>query len=430
MTKTLLSLFLFALSLNTQASNDKAYLIQGKVSAQSPACHSKKTNVYLSTGKELLFQSLIPTGGSFSFWVPKGNYDIVATTDSFCFSAFSIEAKKDFKSLDLKLTGNFTSYMDSFFETEKVAELKKQLDRMPASLGARGSGGYQVTPQNNMFGNVPPMQNSMPTMFPSPMTQGGNCAMCDIQAQMQALMLRQQQVLMALKMSNPSQLMYSNVSTPCAWQGNGCASQRYPSGGPMVMGKPNIYFSKIPSKGAKVQIKLPKGSRMIATAPAMEKTWNILGTKDGGLMIGDTKYGYIHYDFRNQLAGLQNTEGYCTAKENLVGSVVGILKELKFTEASRQDFTDYFTTKIPNSKEYCVYPQLEKQIATISRLNIQPKPDSFLRINFVIVPSEARELTKSKFSKKPTKEWKTPNFEKTGFSVQEWGMGFMIGQKL
>ena len=83
---------------------------------------------------------------------------------------------------------------------------------------------------------------------------------------------------------------------------------------------------------------------------------------------------------------------------------------------------------MPPAQDFCVYPQFEENLEGLAKLNISPKPDTLFRVNFIIVPEDTRQLTKTKFKHTPKKDWQpTARPKLTGFTAMEWGMGFLVG---
>jgi hypothetical protein len=78
------------------------------------------------------------------------------------------------------------------------------------------------------------------------------------------------------------------------------------------------------------------------------------------------------------------------------------------------DFIDYWIPKLDDYAFYSIYPQKERTITNVIKLDFSKQPDSMLRLFYVIkghnqLPDELLE---------PTIE----SFERNGFVVTEWGV--------
>ncbi len=413
-------------SISTLGNNPSpavAYKLEGQIVSGDSSCQKKPIDLWLSQGKQLLFQSIVPVGGTYSFYVRPGQYNLIATSTEDCFQGKVVNVTTQ------DVIENFDVKPSHVARNEGL----KKADRMPAStfrgpIMDPGFGGPHWQARNQVY--YPQRGRStwprqIPTYY-SDYTEGTYCPACELYRSP----LPYNNQWMARRYSNFGQMMYSNHSFPCAWQGIGCASNYYPSGGPVMMGKPNVYFENVPKDGAKVSINLPNKSRMIATVPIHKPTWEVSPAKDGNIVIGGVSYPYIHYDYRAYLDGLQNTKGFCTGPDDLIEKLESILKIYQFTESSINDFTVYFKQKIPPDHSYCVYPQLETDIQSMSILKTEPQPEQLVRINFIVVPGNTRKLTSTKFRLSPKENWKAdPPESSSGFTVREWGMGFLVGEK-
>jgi hypothetical protein len=140
---------------------------------------------------------------------------------------------------------------------------------------------------------------------------------------------------------------------------------------------------------------------------------------------------------------LQDSQGFCTEREGLIERLAGILKERGFHPNEISDFATYWEVKLPAFKNFCVFPQSEKDLESVADLQVDPKPDQLTRMAFVLVPEEARSsgFKGKKFLNKPSSKWTAPQTEneksdskevssdekaKPGLEVREWGIGFLM----
>jgi hypothetical protein len=57
-------------------------------------CKAGRIEVWLSSGRTLIYQAEVPSKGSFEFYTVPGKYNLVATSSSGCFAETAYEAKE------------------------------------------------------------------------------------------------------------------------------------------------------------------------------------------------------------------------------------------------------------------------------------------------------------------------------------------------
>src|SRR4051812_11661037 len=67
--------------------------VQGTVTL-SDSCKGGRIEVWLSSGRILIYQAEVPSKGSFEFYTVPGKYNLVATSSSGCFAETAYEAKE------------------------------------------------------------------------------------------------------------------------------------------------------------------------------------------------------------------------------------------------------------------------------------------------------------------------------------------------
>ncbi|MBX9765939.1 MAG: hypothetical protein K2X47_01595, partial [Bdellovibrionales bacterium] len=157
----------------------QAQLIVRLGSAQKSRCRGL-AEVVLSRGDLFLFHTSVPLGGNGEFKLLPGKYTVRAAT------------AKCTGTSEFEFTGQ---------QLEITTELKAKSARTPANFG---------------YSAIAP--SSQPMYWPSPITWG---------------------VPPWYSYFNP---WYSNFNSPCVWNPGFCMGLYYPAGGPIAMGKPNLYF--------------------------------------------------------------------------------------------------------------------------------------------------------------------------------------------
>jgi hypothetical protein len=267
------------------------------------------------------------------------------------------------------------------------------------------------------------------------MQMQGYCPMCN-------LMMQQQ--MMPWGMPQPywwgtGPMMYSNFYAPSPWNYGprpGVYSSYYPGTGGMFAAKPNLYLNA--PKGTKVTVKMSlveEGANWLASVPAhgadgwkgtLEEKNKIRST-DGAL------YRYLYTDYRMYGHGFQDTAGFCAPQKRIVETLAMELRKADFTPREIADFIEYWSVKFPQSKRFCVYPQDERQLDSVAKLEITPKPVAVRRVLFMVQVDEGILAQGGPFATEPKQPWKPEPLRvpaaEGGLVVHEWGVGFFSAGK-
>jgi hypothetical protein len=206
----------------------------------------------------------------------------------------------------------------------------------------------------------------------------------------------------------------------------------YPSGGPIAMGKPNLYITGPNLKDAKIELEKIEEHKLMATAPAhMEKGWTFSLEKNQ-LLVNGTKYPYLFYDSRAELKRLPNhSKGFCGERSEILEFMKKQLEEFRFPKNAQADFNEHWMVKLPPISQFCVYPQINEQMDKAAPLKMSFTDYKLTRVLFFIVPKLARkDLPKQVYLKELVQrtpaQWKAPALKttKNKWSIFEWGVAF------
>lgn len=251
----------------------------------------------------------------------------------------------------------------------------------------------------------------------------------------------------------------SSAGTPCAWTGYGCSGAAYPGTGGAVIGKPNVYLSGPVGMDFEIQTRFSDGSNLLAAIPAMGLIgWKGKIDQRSRVYVDSVSHDYLFYDARTDVDRLQSREGFCRLKEELIPSLIQSLQDFGFEPNEIRDFREYWSRFMPNAKSYCVYPQLNEDVARIADLQIRPTPDKLTRVWYFIVPQDVagevaayrkRELKiasrEKRFFQKESSQFWNKTIARGGpilklpsrvissqntpvsipFMIREWGVGFL-----
>ncbi len=180
--------------------------------------------------------------------------------------------------------------------------------------------------------------------------------------------------------------------------------------GEMMAGKPVIYL--YPEKTTNVEVKLNFNGELIATYPTYDNGWSVIARPDGTLIntADGREYSYLFWEWLYRHDWNLST-GFVVRGEDTVGFLQDKLSKLGLTPREYNEFIVYWYPLMKNNP-YNLIHFAGREYTETAPLTITPTPDSLLRVFMVYKPlSEKREVT----------EQTLPSFERTGFTVVEWG---------
>ncbi len=361
-----------------------ASAIHGRVEGKS-VCARGENQVWISRGKELLYQATVPAGSTFEFYVRPGPHDIVLTTESGCMAEVHVETRQG-------------EVSEVVLAPRELADHRKSQGRSPANSGmcvhcGMMNGGMAVSP------------------FASPFPAG--------------------------PLWVPYGMMsYPNFYSPGPWMNGGFNAAAYPGfpggwhHGGAVAGKPNVYIHGPPGTSFKFRV-VPQGkTHLLASVPAHGKRgWTAKqnSSGDGGIHSESAELAYLFYDYRFEPGRLQGEEGFCTDRTSLMPRLEQTMSEAGFTPNEIEDFHEYWSIKMPAAKSFCVFPQDERVLESIAHLEVRPVPLYSKRVVFIIVPNDS---TAPLLKQPPLRAW-VPKKQveripaSNGLGIHEWGVGFL-----
>lgn len=173
--------------------------------------------------------------------------------------------------------------------------------------------------------------------------------------------------------------------------------------------KPILYL--YPTTTEKIQIKLEKDNLIKTSYPKYNKGWEVIASPDGNLQINNKNYYGLYWDEKN----MQKTNfktGFYVEKEEALNFLEEKLAIIGLNEREANEFIIYWLPVLERNEKSLIYFELTEEREQHNKLNINPKPDSLLRIVIHI----------KRVNKKTTiKEEYLPTFERKGFVAVEWG---------
>lgn len=389
-------------------------IITGTVEAQE-TCAKDPMEAWLSSGSTLLYQVEIPQNGTFEFHVNSGKYNVVVISSNGCLAETAVEAREnDTRHMVLKPSPAAKS--------PKPDIKKAALEWLMPSAWATGIGPFH------------------------PLYEGTDCPFCG-----QSSYFAPPVPFFSTQYQPPwwmgyGAMTYPNFFSPGPWINNGMYSgmynsnpyngyfssgingSLYPGQGGSFAAKPILYVNGPDGTPIKIRTRLTKDTQWLVAVPGHgESAWS--GTiQKNRLISADADYRYIYYDYRMDEKKLQDSNGFCTRRGELIPRLAAALKGSGFKANEIKDFTDSWTIKIPPSERYCVYPQSNSELQAIATLEIEPKPSQFKQVLFIVQFGENLD-GKGKFHSAPIASWK-PTIETrepaaATVQIREWGVGFL-----
>ena len=178
--------------------------------------------------------------------------------------------------------------------------------------------------------------------------------------------------------------------------------------------KPIIYI--YPTEETEVTVKLGKPEKLAVSYPKYkEEGWKILAKTDGTLIdsnSGRSLYA-LYWEGREKERSTNDIkEGFIVEGENTAKFLEEKLAILGLNEREAEEFIVYWLPQMENNKfNYIRFESLE-EIEEVMPLEINPKPDTLIRIMMEWEPLDEKiEIEEQKLEKA----------ERDGYTVVEWG---------
>ena len=183
-----------------------------------------------------------------------------------------------------------------------------------------------------------------------------------------------------------------------------------PDTGRIVVYKPNIYLYPQRKCSINVKIKFPAGGSVIQSIPDYERGWKVEVEPNGKI---NGKYNYLFYESSNP-DKFQMKTGWIIEKNALESFFSKNLTDAGFNKNETNDFIEYWIPRLTDYSYYIVFPQTSRVIDQVIKLNIDPKPESILRLFYVIKGTETKNIR--------IQIPEIPKFKRSGYTAAEWGV--------
>ncbi|MBR6072767.1 MAG: hypothetical protein IKP76_00400 [Bacilli bacterium] len=174
--------------------------------------------------------------------------------------------------------------------------------------------------------------------------------------------------------------------------------------------KPVLYL--YPTEETNVKVTFDKPSNLTTTYPKYNNSWNVLAKPNGDLYDKNGKYYYALYWEELKNHEISFDEGFYCEGKDAIKFLENKLSYIGLNDRERNEFIMYWLPILEKNEKNLIYFELTEERDKYSPINIEPKPDSLLRIAMHV----------KKVNKKVNiKEQKLTSFNRTGFTAVEWG---------
>ncbi|WP_460177700.1 hypothetical protein [Thermodesulfovibrio hydrogeniphilus] len=176
---------------------------------------------------------------------------------------------------------------------------------------------------------------------------------------------------------------------------------------PKIVKKPALYL--YPLTETMVSVKLRPLGHLTETIPDYRNEWKVRVSAEG---LIERRYRYLFYEVSLWYPVEAPDEGWCVKYENLKAWLTKKLPSLGLKDWEVRDFVDYWLKNLKRVEYYIIKPLSQEWINTNLSVEIDPKPDTFIRVILLFIPSN-----------KPVnlKEPIISPLKRKGFTAVEWG---------
>ena len=176
--------------------------------------------------------------------------------------------------------------------------------------------------------------------------------------------------------------------------------------------KPVIYLYPEEETDVHIELELTE-SELNTTYPKYNNGWDVVAYPDGSLLnkSDNSHHKYLFWDSVNCRTRFDYSKGFCVAGSDTESFLKEKLTYMGLTEDEMNDFIVYWLPLMEHNKYNLI--SFQGDVYTDSaKLDIDPKPDSLLRVFMSYVPLEnAVDIQPQQLE----------TFERNGFTVVEWG---------
>ncbi|MBR5370054.1 MAG: hypothetical protein IK137_01985 [Bacilli bacterium] len=174
--------------------------------------------------------------------------------------------------------------------------------------------------------------------------------------------------------------------------------------------KPVLYL--YPKKTTKVTVTFEHPEFLETTYPKYTDKWEVKAHSNGDLYDNNGAYYYALYWDEKQVHSVDFSTGYYVEKDNAISFLEQKLSYIGLSRREANEFIMYWLPILEKNEKSLVYFELTEERESYNKLNINPKPDSLLRLVIHIKKVDQKiNIPKQVLTK----------FQRKGFVAVEWG---------
>ena len=171
-------------------------------------------------------------------------------------------------------------------------------------------------------------------------------------------------------------------------------------------------LGNLPTEQTNVKVTFDHPEFLKTTYPKYKGSWDVTVKEDGTITDKDGRNYYALYWDEEQVHKTNFKTGFYVESKDAIKFLEEKLYEIGLTDREANEFIMYWLPKLEDNKKSLVYFELTKERDSYNKINIEPKPDSLLRLTIHI--KKVKKETK-------IKEQKLTPFVRDGFTAVEWG---------
>lgn len=182
----------------------------------------------------------------------------------------------------------------------------------------------------------------------------------------------------------------------------------------IMLEKPVIYL--YPTEKTAIDIKLDLKGELLTTFPKYDKSWEVIAEPNGQIFDKKTNryYSSLFWDGTIDFpsAHYKYDDGFIVSKDNLTEFLIKKLDHIGLNNQETNEFIQYWLPILERNKYNFIHFLVNEECNEIATLNVNPKPETSIRIYMEFYGLENRTIIK---------EQQLPKTERKGFTLVEWG---------
>lgn len=179
----------------------------------------------------------------------------------------------------------------------------------------------------------------------------------------------------------------------------------------VIVYKPIIYL--YPTKEENISVKLLNDKLITHSYPKYEGEWNVLAKSNGDLIdLKTNRKLYALYYENNNIIDFNHEDGFIVSAKDTIKFLEEKLEILGLNERESEEFIIYWLPKLENNKYNYIRFATMDEINENMPLEINPKPDTVIRVLMTYKP------LKNKIN---IKEQELSKIKRSGYTIVEWG---------